>query len=87
MGRFFRAVKATVRAMGEAPQGERFTVMDKTVVCTHCAHDHFAEGQAQLNTAGMTFLKLDWANSSAATLMCTRCGHIEWFMETPDVAD
>jgi hypothetical protein len=87
MGRFFNAVKAGVQGMSEVPHGDRFTVVEKPVVCSHCSHDHFAEGRAQLNTAGLTFLNLDWANRSAATLMCTRCGHIEWFLERPEPAD
>ena len=84
MGRFFKAVRSGLQAMTEQPDGERFMVAEKPVACSHCAHDHFVEGRAQLNTAGMTFLNLDWANRSAATLACTRCGHIEWFLEAPE---
>ena len=73
--------------MAEGPEGERFTVAGKPVGCSHCAHDRFVEGRAQLNTAGMTFFNLDWANRSAATLACTRCGHIEWFLEDPESAE
>ena len=56
----------------------------KPVGCSHCAYDRFVEGRAQLNTAGMTFFDLEWASRSAATLACTRCGHIEWFLEDPE---
>jgi predicted nucleic-acid-binding Zn-ribbon protein len=56
------------------------------VSCAHCAHDHFVEGRAQLNTAGLTFLNLDWANRTAATLTCTSCGRIEWFLSDPKEA-
>lgn len=52
MGRFFKAFKAGVDAMGKGPEGERFTVVEKPVSCCHCSHDHFVEGRAQLNTAG-----------------------------------
>lgn len=48
-----------------------------------CAHDMFGEGRAQLSSAAMTLLLVDWANRSAATLLCVPCGHIEWFMEDP----
>jgi hypothetical protein len=34
----------------------------------------------------MTFLNLDWANRSAATLTCTACGRIEWFLADPEEA-
>jgi hypothetical protein len=39
------------------------------------------------NTAGLTFLNLDWANRSAATLTCTACGRIEWFLADPEEMD
>ena len=86
MGRFFTAVKHGFTSMGEAPSGDRFTVAGKAVSCGHCAHDRFVEGRAQLNTAGLTFFNLDWANRTAATLACTACGHIEWFLADPEEA-
>jgi predicted nucleic-acid-binding Zn-ribbon protein len=67
--------------------GETFVVAGKTVSCRHCAHAEFIEGRAQLNTAGMTFFKLDWANASAATLTCTNCGLIEWFLGDPQTTE
>ena len=86
MGRFFRALKVGVESMGEAPAGERYIVAGKSVTCAHCTHDRFVEGRAQLNTAGLTFFNLDWANRSAATLTCTACGRIEWFLSDPQEA-
>ena len=84
MGKFFTAVKRGFEAMGDTPAGERYTVAGKTVVCTHCSHDRFVEGRAQLNTAGLTFFNLDWANRTAATLTCASCGRIEWFLADPE---
>jgi len=86
VGRFFRALTRGVESMGEAPAGERYIVAGKSVTCTHCTHDRFVEGRAQLNTAGLTFFNLDWANRSAATLTCTACGRIEWFLSDPQEA-
>ena len=40
----------------------------------------FDERSAQLNTMGLTFLDLDWANRSATVLVCKVCGHLEWFL-------
>ena len=87
MGKFFTAVKRGFEAMGDAPKGERYTVVGKTVVCAHCSHDRFVEGRAQLNTAGLTFFNLDWANRAAAILTCTSCGRIEWFLADPEEVD
>lgn len=84
MSNFFSAVKRGFQAMGEQPTGERYTVAGKAVTCQHCARDLFVEGRAQLNSAGMTFMNLDWANRSAATLTCTACGRIEWFLADPE---
>jgi ribosomal protein S27E len=84
VSKFFTAMKRTVQSMGEAPDGERYSVAGRAVQCGHCRHDRFVEGRAQLNTAGMTFLNLDWANRSAATLTCTGCGRIEWFLSDPE---
>lgn len=50
------------------------------VECPHCGGTSFEESRAQLNTAGLTFLDLDWANRSASVLICKTCGHLEWFL-------
>jgi uncharacterized protein len=75
-----RAAKATRESMGPCP----YSVNGKKVTCIHCGEAEFTEGSAQLNTAGMTFIGLDWANRSAHTLLCANCGHIEWFMQKPE---
>lgn len=59
-----------------------YEVAGRQVVCPHCGGVEFDESQAQLNTAGMTFLGFDWANRSATVLVCRACGHIEWFLST-----
>jgi hypothetical protein len=38
-----------------------------------------------LNTPGMTFFGLDWANRAASVLACTRCSHLEWYLQEPEV--
>lgn len=52
----------------------------RRVTCSHCGGTEFDESRAQLNTAGLTFLDLDWANRNATVLVCRQCGHIEWFL-------
>jgi predicted nucleic-acid-binding Zn-ribbon protein len=56
----------------------------KQIACEHCGHQEFDEGQAQLNTAGMSFFGLDWANKTATTLMCDACGRIHWYGVRPE---
>lgn len=43
VGNFFSAMQRGVQAMGEAPDGERYTVANRPVQCTHCRGDRFVE--------------------------------------------
>ncbi len=88
MGRFLDSLKKGLDAAsshGGGPNG--YELEGRRIVCPHCGHDQFAEGRAQLNTAGMTFLNLDWLNRSATTLACAECGRIEWFLQEPQRVD
>ena len=60
-----------------------FEAAGMTVKCQHCGNEYFQDGSAQLNTAGMTFVGLDWANRSATVLTCTQCSAIQWFLKKP----
>ncbi len=44
------------------------------LVCPHCHSDGFFEGRRLMNTAGMTFFGLDWAEKEVTILTCGRCG-------------
>lgn len=59
----------------------QFGVAGRQVVCPHCGGTEFESSNAMLNTRGLTFLDLDWANRSATVLICKACGHIEWFLD------
>ena len=61
----------------------QYDVMGKPLVCQVCGYDEFDQRRAQLNTPGLTFLNLDWANRSANCLICKRCGYIHWFVPVP----
>jgi predicted nucleic-acid-binding Zn-ribbon protein len=62
----------------------RYAIAGKVIVCPHCGGQDFEEGSAQLNTPGLTFFNLDWANRSASLLICRTCSHIEWFLDDLD---
>ena len=83
MAKFFEALKRSVGAAAESFGPKRYELEGKKIICPHCGHDEFVEGRAQLNTAGMSFLNLDWANRSATTLACAECGRMEWFRQEP----
>ena len=61
-----------------------YNVAGIQVKCSHCGGVDFDDGYAMLNTAGLTFLGLDWANREANLMICTKCGHVEWFLEEPE---
>ena len=56
------------------------TVKGRPVVCPVCGHDRFWTRTTLMNTAGATFLGLDWANRSATNYVCGECGHVLWFL-------
>lgn len=58
----------------------KYTVADKLVVCPHCGNDLFLTRASLLNTGGMTALGLDFLNREAANFVCSKCGHIQWFL-------
>jgi predicted nucleic-acid-binding Zn-ribbon protein len=75
-----------LKAFKKALNDEQTPVMIKgiPVTCSHCASTSFSQSEAQLNTAGLTFLNLDWANRTATILICDNCGKIEWFLANPE---
>jgi predicted nucleic-acid-binding Zn-ribbon protein len=62
-----------------------FRVEEKSIICPQCGSDRFEMGSALLNTAGMTFFNLDWANRQATILTCIKCTHIQWFLQQPEI--
>ncbi|MBR2835749.1 MAG: DNA-binding protein [Coriobacteriales bacterium] len=75
---FFSELK---KAASNKPAGESYMIAQKQLVCPHCGNKRFYRSEAQLNTAGLTFINLDWANRSASVFECTSCGRLEWFIE------
>ena len=72
------------KAIADGGGPAQYTAGGKKIVCRHCGHDRFDEGRAQLNTASLSFLNLDWANRSATTLTCDGCGRIQWYGVAPE---
>lgn len=68
------------------PDNKSFAIAGKVVSCPHCGGGEFEEGRALLNTLGLTFLGLDWANREAYLLICETCGHIDWFLKEPNTS-
>jgi len=79
MGAFFDALKAGMTASEERTEPREYAIAGRAVRCPHCGETTFAPGRALLNTPGLTFIGLDWAESSATILVCAECGRIEWY--------
>lgn len=47
--------------------------------CPICGCDEFYYKKTLLNTAGLTFLGVDWADGEATNYICRDCSHIVWF--------
>jgi predicted nucleic-acid-binding Zn-ribbon protein len=61
-----------------------YTLQGKAISCPHCGHAEFDEQNILLNTPGMTFFGLDWANRTATVLCCRNCGRIDWYLRKPE---
>ena len=72
------------RSAPTAPEVSFYSLHGKKITCQHCGGDQFFERNALLNTVGMTFFDLDWANRQAALLVCLSCRHIQWYLEKPE---
>ncbi|OKJ92541.1 hypothetical protein AMK26_34790 [Streptomyces sp. CB03234] len=53
---------------------------DRWIECLSCGSHTFRERQVLLNSSGMEFLNLAWANESATGLICWSCGHVQLFV-------
>ncbi len=79
---FIKKLGKGLKGAMEAVNSDEFTVNKVKIKCVHCQHQHFELGEAQLNTPGLTFLNLDWANKSASVLVCKKCSFIMWFADS-----
>jgi predicted nucleic-acid-binding Zn-ribbon protein len=61
----------------------RYRVGDVSLICPVCGNDEFDRREMLMNTSGMTFMNMDWLNSSACALVCQKCKRIELFAEAP----
>lgn len=69
---------------GEAREFEvprRSGAPPKKVQCPVCGHKRFWTRRSLMNTPGMSFFNLDWANRTAQNLVCEECGHVLWFLD------
>ncbi|MGW1597529.1 hypothetical protein [Streptomyces sp. NPDC002343] len=53
---------------------------DTWITCQVCRGDLFRERGVKLNSTGMEFVKLAWADETATGLICWSCGYVHLFV-------
>lgn len=66
--------------MGLSQQPNLVTVMRRALSCLVCRGQLFFDREVKMNTSGMEFFNLGWANQSAIGLICAHCGYVHEFM-------
>ncbi len=66
--------------MARKKEAHQITVKGHKLECTVCKNDTFWARKTLMNTTGLTFLKLDWANRTAQNFICDNCGYVHWFL-------
>ena len=65
--------------MNSKKESAEITIKRKKLECPVCGHRKFFTRKSLLNTRGLTFFNLDFANRSATNHICENCGYIYWF--------
>ena len=67
--------------MDKKPESKERFIKRTKLECPVCKNHRFWSRETLMNTKGLTFLKLDWANKTAQNYICDNCGYVYWFME------
>jgi len=76
-------IESFKEGMAEPSGPHGYQVAGVRATCPHCGNQTFEDGGALLNTPGLTFFGLDFANREAYLLICERCGCVQWFLKEP----
>ena len=50
--------------------------------CLVCRGQQFSDREIKLNTSGMEFLGMEWANRSGTAIICDQCSFVHTFADT-----
>lgn len=64
----------------DGPKPVSASIGDRTISCLICGGGGFWQREVKLNTSGMEFLDMGWANESALGLVCAGCGYVHEFV-------
>jgi predicted nucleic-acid-binding Zn-ribbon protein len=65
----------------KSPEAKERYIEGNKLACPICKNDKFWARETLMNTKGMTFLKLEWANKEAQNYICDGCGYVYWFLK------
>jgi len=66
--------------MSTSKEAREHSVKGKKLECPICSKKKFFTRRTLMNTPGMTFFGLEWANKEATNYICESCGYVMWFM-------
>ncbi|MFC9498330.1 hypothetical protein [Streptomyces sp. NPDC056982] len=58
----------------------RASLGEMWITCQVCRSELFRERDIKLNSTGMEFMKLAWADETATGLICWKCGYVHLFV-------
>lgn len=68
--------------MAQKPPAKQYQINGHTLVCPVCKNNTFWTRKTLMNTKGMTFFKVEWANKEADNYVCDNCGYVSWFLHS-----
>jgi len=66
--------------MAKPREVKEYKIQGNKLVCPVCQHTKFWTRKTLMNTVGLTFFDLDWANRRATNFVCDHCGYVYWFL-------
>jgi len=67
--------------MAQLKASQEQEILGKKMECPVCGHNRFWTRETLMNTPGLTFLGVEWANRKAQNYICEQCGYVFWFMQ------
>jgi predicted nucleic-acid-binding Zn-ribbon protein len=68
--------------MAQKPAAKHYQIKGHTLECPVCKNNTFWTRKTLMNTKGMTFFKVEWANKEADNYVCDNCGYVSWFIHS-----
>ena len=67
--------------MAKSKVSQEQSILGNKLECPICSHNRFWTRETLMNTIGLTFMGVEWANRKAQNYICEQCGHVLWFLQ------